>query len=109
MPTKLPDLVRAYVEASNSRDAERFGSLFTRDAVVHDEGQDHRGTPAIKKWLASTAEKYGFALTPLRWSEKGNEIFLTAEMTGSFPGSPLSANFHFVLDQGKIAKLNIRA
>src|SRR5438046_2672311 len=68
MRTKLPVVISAYVEASNSRDAERFGTLFTKDAIVHDEGQDHRGVTAIKKWLASTAKKYAFTLTPIRLS-----------------------------------------
>lgn len=80
MATDLPDVISAYIEASNSRDAERFGSLFTRDAIVHDEGQDHHGVAAIKKWLTSTVGKYGFVLTPLRFSEKGNEIILTARI-----------------------------
>jgi len=105
----MPDVISAYVEASNGRDAERFGTLFTKDAVVHDEGREHHGVTAIKKWLASTARKYAFALTPVRLSRKGNEIVLDVKMTGEFPGSPLSARFHFVLEQGKIAKLDIRA
>jgi uncharacterized protein (TIGR02246 family) len=109
MRSKMPDVISAYVEASNSRDAERFGMLFTKDAVVHDEGQEHRGIAAIKKWLASTARKYAFTLTPIHLSRQENEIVLTAKMTGDFPGSPISARFCFVLDQGKIAKLDIRA
>jgi ketosteroid isomerase-like protein len=109
MRTKLPDVISAYVEASNSRDAERFGTLFTKGAVVHDEGQDHRGVAAIKKWLAATAKKYAFTLTPIRLSRKEGEVVLTVKMTGDFPGSPISTRFRFVLNQGKIAKLDIRA
>ena len=109
MRTKLPDVISDYVEASNSRDAERFGTLFTKDAIVHDEGQDHRGVTAIKKWLASTAKKYAFTLTPIRLSRKKGEVVLTVKMTGDFPGSPISTRFRFVLNQGKIAKLDIRA
>ena len=109
MRTKMPDVISAYVEASNSRDGERFGTLFTKDAVVHDEGQEHRGITAIKRWLASTGRKYAFTVTPVRLSWQENEVVLTARMTGDFPGSPISARFHFVLDQGKIAKLEIRA
>jgi uncharacterized protein (TIGR02246 family) len=109
MRTKLPDVISTYIEASNSRDAERFGTLFRKDAVVHDEGQEHHGVAAIKQWLASTARKYAFTLTPVRLSGKENEVVLTAKMTGDFPGSPISARFHFVLDQGQIAKLEIRS
>lgn len=109
MRNKLPQIISAYIEASNTRDGERLGTLFTKDAVVHDEGHEHRGTAAIKKWLAATARKYAFTLTPIRLSQKENEMILTAKMTGEFPGSPISARFQFVLDEGRIAKLNIRA
>jgi hypothetical protein len=68
----------------------------------------HRGITAIKKWLASTARKYAFTLPPIRLSRQENEIVLTARMTGDFPGSPIPARFHFALDQGQIAKLEIR-
>jgi hypothetical protein len=40
MRTKMPDVIDAYIQASNSRDADRFGSLFSEDAIVHDEGQE---------------------------------------------------------------------
>jgi len=109
MRNKLPEIITAYIEASNTRDGERLATLFTKDAVVHDEGHEHRGTAAIKKWLAATARKYAFTLTPIRLSQKETEIVLTAKMTGDFPGSPISARFHFVVDEGKIATLNIRA
>ena len=110
MRTKLPDVISAYVEASNNRVAERFATLFTRDAIVRDEGQKHRGVTAIKNWFSSTVTKYAFTLRPIRLSRsKEAEIVLTAKMTGDFPGSPISARFHFVLDQGKIAKLLSRS
>jgi len=47
MRPKLPDVIGSYIEASNGRDGERFEALFTQDAVVHDEGQEHRRLPAI--------------------------------------------------------------
>jgi uncharacterized protein (TIGR02246 family) len=109
MRTKLPDVISAYVDASNSRDAERFGTLFTKDAIVYDEAQQHRGVTAIKKWLAATAKKYAFTLTPIRPFRKESEVVLTVKMTGDLPGSPISTRFRFVLNQGKIAKLDIRS
>jgi hypothetical protein len=36
MRTQIPDVIDAYIQASNSRDADRFGSLFSEDAIVHD-------------------------------------------------------------------------
>ena len=109
MRTKMPDVIDAYIQASNSRDTDRFESLFTVDAIVHDEGQEHRGVAAIKKWFASTLKKYAFTLTPIGFSQETDQAILTLRMEGNFPGSPLSARFRFVLHEGKIAKLDISA
>ena len=108
MQMQMPHTIRAYVHATNARDTDVFGALFTQDAIVHDEGQEHRGVAAIRRWLTSTVEKYQFALTPTSLSQEGTEAILTAQLSGDFPGSPLSMRYHFVLHEGKIAKLDIR-
>ncbi len=109
MQTKMPDIIDAYIQASNSRDADRFGNLFSEDAIVHDEGQEYRGVVAIRKWLASTVNKYGFTLTPIDLLQEKHQTILRVKMEGAFPGSPLSARFRFVLREGKIARLEISA
>ncbi len=109
MRTRMPDVIDAYIQASNSRDADRFGSLFTGDAIVHDEEQEHRGVAAIQKWLAATVRKYAFTLTLIDFSQERDKAILSVRMEGNFPGSPLSARFGFVLHEGKIAKLDISA
>jgi len=68
MQTKMPHVISAYVHATNARDNDAFRALFTTDAIVHDEGQEHCGVAAIRGWLTSTVEKYRFTLTPTsRW------------------------------------------
>ena len=109
MRTKMPDVIDAYIQASNSRDADRFGSLFSEDAIIHDEGQEYRGVVGIRKWLESTVKKYAFTLTPIDLSLEKHEPVLSVKMEGDFPGSPLSARFRFVLREGKIARLDISA
>jgi ketosteroid isomerase-like protein len=104
----IPHPINAYVQATNERDNDAFGALFTEDAIVHDEGQEHRGVIAIRKWLRSTVEKYQFTLTPIGLSQEGTETILTAKLSGDFPGSPLLMRFHFVLREGKISSLDIR-
>src|SRR4029434_187640 len=93
----VPHAISAYVQATNERDNDAFGDLFTEDAIVHDEGQEHRGVVAIRKWLRSTVEKYQFTLTPIGLSQEGTETILNAKLSGVFPGSPLLMRFHFVL------------
>jgi hypothetical protein len=34
----IPHPINAYVQATNERDNDAFGALFTEDAIVHDEG-----------------------------------------------------------------------
>ena len=109
MRPKMPKVISAYLKASNDRDGEAFGTLFTEDAVVHDEGKEHRGVAAIQRWLASTAKKYAFTLKPINVSQKANETILAVKMPGDFPGSPLSVSFCFVIHEGKIARLEIRS
>ena len=109
MRTKMPDVIDAFIQASNCRDADRFGSLFSEDAIVHDEGQEYRGLVAIRKWLVSTVKKYAFTLTPIDFLQEKHETVLRVKMEGDFPGSPLSARFRFVLREGKTARLDISA
>jgi hypothetical protein len=105
----MPDVIDAYIQTSNSRDADRFGSLFSQDAIVHDEGQEYRGVVAIKRRLASTVKKYAFTLTPIDFSIEKHETVLRVKMEGDFPGSPLTVRFRFVLREDKIARLDISA
>ena len=109
MQLKTPKVVKAYVQASNDRDVEAFGTLFAEDAIVHDEGTEYRGVAAIRKWLVSTFEKYAFTLKPIDVSQKANATILTVQMTGNFPGSPISTHFCFVVHEEKIASLDIRS
>jgi hypothetical protein len=109
MGTKMPDVIDAYIQASNGRDPDWFGSLFLKDAIVHDEGLEYRGVVAIRKWLVSTVKKYAFTLTPIDLSLEKHETVLSVKMEGDFPGSPLSVRFRFVLHEGKIARLDISA
>lgn len=106
MKQSVPQVIIAYLKAVNDRDEEAFGALFTKDAVVHDEGTYHRGVAAIKKWLASTLAKYHFTLQPIGLSWRGPVVFLTVKLSGEFPGSPTSKRYRFVLHEGRIAKLN---
>jgi uncharacterized protein (TIGR02246 family) len=101
MRTKMPDVIDAYIQASNSRDADRFGSLFSEDAIVHDEGQEYRGVVAIRKWLASTVKKYAFTLTPIDLSLEKNETVLSVKIEGDFLAVPYRRVFASFFVKGK--------
>jgi ketosteroid isomerase-like protein len=108
MAESLPDEIQRFVQAVNTRDLEAFGRLFAADAIVHDEKQQHCGVEAIKQWLASTAEKYRFTMSPHGVSRRGGETILKTDLSGDFPGSPITLDYHFTLTDGKITRLEIK-
>jgi hypothetical protein len=80
---------------------------FAADAIVRDEGQTYEGVAAIRNWMAATKKKYGHTVTPLELAERRGQSILKARLAGSFPGSPITVNFTFVLAGGKIRSLAI--
>jgi hypothetical protein len=105
----LPPPIDLYVKAENSDDIELLSQCFAPDATVHDEGGIHKGLAAIRKWKAGTKEKYHHTVTPLEVAERDGKTVLKARLDGDFPGSPVTLDFFFVLEDGKIASLEIHA
>lgn len=49
----LPDTVKRYLTAHDSREHATVLATFTPDAVVTDEGHDHAGHAQIEAWLTA--------------------------------------------------------
>ena len=107
MSIQLPVPIERYVQIANSGALEAVPECFAADAIVRDEGQTYEGVAAIKNWMAATKKKYGHTITPLELAERGGQSVLKARLAGSFPGSPITVNFNFVLPGGKIHSLAI--
>jgi hypothetical protein len=107
MSLQLPVPIERYIQIANSGTPEAAPECFAADAIVRDEGQTYEGVAAIKHWMAATKKKYGHTVTPLELAERGGQSILKARLAGSFPGSPITVNFNFVLDAGKIRALEI--
>jgi hypothetical protein len=107
MSLQLPDSIARYIEIANSNTPEAVPECFASDAIVRDEGQTYEGMAAIKNWMAATKKKYGHTVTPLELAEHSGQSVLKAMLAGSFPGSPITVNFNFVLAGGKIRSLAI--
>ena len=107
MSIHLPLPIDLYVKAENAGDVEAMSECFASDATVRDESHTYKGLAAIKKWKAETKKKYNHSVAPLEVAQRDGKTVLKARLTGNFPGSPVSLEFSFVLEGGKIASLEI--
>ncbi len=103
----LPITIRSYIDASNAHDVNSILGCFNEDAVVRDENATHRGKIEIERWVRTTIEKYNFKFKPLSSQERDNETVVSVEISGTFPGSPISLDYHFAIAGDKIASLTI--
>lgn len=109
MSTKLIPLLESYVTSMNAHDSIAFVALFAPDALVEDEGHQHRGSAAIKAWVEAAWEKYQPVLEARNVAEQNGETILTGLVSGNFDGSPAELHHHMVISNGRIAALKITA
>jgi hypothetical protein len=107
MNTELPAPIAGFFQAHNTGKTDHFKDLFTTDAVVSDEAHEYRGD-AIKSWIDDVISKYHplhaqiLSLVP-----SGSQTIATAQVSGTFPGSPLQLRYQFTIRDDKIAALSI--
>ncbi len=104
---ELPQLVARFVETQNTYNSNAYAECFTDTAIVHDEGKTHTGKEEIRQWIEEANEKYRSNMKPLNYEESGTNGTLTAEVSGTFPGSPIVLQFHLKLKDGYIDSLNV--
>ena len=103
----LPITIRSYIDASNAHDVPSILACFNDGAVVRDENATHRSKIEIERWVRTTIEKYRFQFKPLSSQERDNETVVSVEISGTFPGSPISLDYYFAIADDKIASLMI--
>jgi hypothetical protein len=103
----LPRVISMYIDASNSHDVEAIVECFAADAIVRDENAMRHGKIDIRRWATETIEKYKFQFKPLSADERDAETILSVEVSGSFPGSPVTLDYHFTIANDKIKSLII--
>jgi hypothetical protein len=69
----------------------------------------YEGLDAIKKWKAETKERYNHTIYPLAVSHREGKTILIARVSGNFPGSPVTLEFAFAIERGKIVAMQIQA
>lgn len=103
----LPPPIRSYFSANSDLDVEAMLAPFAADAVVKDERRTHQGTAAIRAWIKEASLGNQAIAVPLTIQSDEPLHHVTAQVSGSFPGSPVTLAFHFRLDGGRIAQLEI--
>ena len=103
----LPPVIPRYIEASNAHDVKGIVDCFADDAVVRDENAMRHGKIDIERWAAETIQKYKFQFKLLRANVRGAETISSVEVSGSFPGSPVTLDYHFTIANDKIQSLTI--
>jgi hypothetical protein len=103
----LPLVIQRYIDASNAHDVRSIVDCFADDAVVRDENAMRHGKIDIGRWATATIQKYKFHFKPLSADERGAETIVSVEVSGSFPGSPITLDYHFSIANDKIQSLII--
>ncbi len=106
MNTELPPAIAAFFQAHNTGQTDDFNVLFTDDALVSDEEHEYRGA-AIKGWIDGAIAKYKPNAEATDLARVGDKTIVTAQVSGTFPGSPTQLRYNFTLKNGKIAALAI--
>lgn len=103
----LPRVIQSYIAASNAHDVQAIVDCFADDAFVRDENAMRHGKIDIERWATETIQKYKFQFKPLSADKRGAETILSVEVSGSFPGSPITLDYDFTISNDKIQSLII--
>lgn len=103
----LPKVLTDLVKAQNEFDAVAYANLFSETAVVFDEGKTHKGRLEIERWIDHSNKNYQAVMRPLEYTENGTTSVLSAECSGTFPGSPIVLKFNFDIFDGQIQNLKV--
>jgi SnoaL-like domain len=109
MPLALPTPIELFMSSENTHDLEALADCFAAHATVRDEGQTMQGLTAIKSWRLETGKKYRHTVQPVAVTARDGKTVVRTQLTGEFPGSPITLDFVFTLEGGKIAALEIHS
>lgn len=107
MSTQMHPTLERYFAATNRHDVAGMIADLADDAVIKDEGHEHRGVPAIREWMNETIRKYNFKAEPTRVARENERTAVSVTVSGDFPGSPIALTYWFKLEGQRIARLEI--
>ncbi|MDQ0066027.1 nuclear transport factor 2 family protein [Chryseobacterium lathyri] len=103
----LPKIITDLIKAQDDFDSVAYANCFSDTAVVFDEGKRYNGRKEIEHWIADANERYKSVMKPVGYEENGTESILKAEVSGTFPGSPIVLSYQLQIDDELIQSLKI--
>ncbi|MBE8724407.1 nuclear transport factor 2 family protein [Flavobacterium hungaricum] len=103
----LPEVIQDLIKAQNDFDSANFANCFSETAIVFDEGKNYTGKTEIQNWIEKASKEYNATMKPISFAGDAKEGSLKAEVSGTFPGSPLVLTYHFQLEAQHIQTLKI--
>jgi hypothetical protein len=103
----LPDNIKTFMTALDSREGDRALATLTTDAVVTDEGRDYAGHKDIGAWLATTASEYTYTTEFTGATTTDTTIDVGQHLEGDFPGGVADLHYRFTLDGALISRVVI--
>ena len=107
MSLHLPKPIELFMSSENTHERDAVADCFAPDATVRDEGRTRAGLNEIAAWRRETRAKYHHTVTPVAVAKRAGKTIVTTEMTGNFPGSPVTVDFVFQLKGDRITSLEI--
>lgn len=107
MSIDLPAPLSRYFLLANGEPGTRVEQCFAAAATVRDERQQHQGHTAIAAWVAQTRAAYQHHVVPLQLHVQDGRHIVSAQVSGTFPGSPVALTHAFTLQGDGIVALDI--
>jgi hypothetical protein len=107
MSMYLPKPINLYFMTEGPDNPGDLAACFAADATVLDEGRTYEGLAAVQEWKAETRKKYSHTSEPLEAENRNGKTVVKTKVSGNFPGSPITLEFSFGLEDDKITSLEI--
>ncbi len=107
---RLPSVIDRYYSAVNARRIDLLMDCFTPNAIVNDRGEKQTlgGRDSIRAWASAATAAYEPSVDVRTFARRDDgTISVNAEVTGTFPGSPLPFVYDFTIVAGRIVHLDI--
>jgi hypothetical protein len=96
-----------YFELATQPDTDAYFAQFTDDATVEDDGNKYHGIDDIRTWRTEVP-RVSYDVKSVE--RHGTSAHATVEISGEFPGSPVTLSFEFdYAPDNRIAALRVSA